>query len=535
MTDEAALLFPSGYQTNIGVLTALAGPGDVIVSDALNHASIIDGCRLSRARIVVYPHGDGDAAAHLLEAARTARRRFLVTESLFSMNGDAAPLARLAQAADVQDAILIVDEAHAFGVLGPRGRGLCAAAGVVPDVLIGTLGKALAAAGGFAAGSRALRDLLVNRARSFIFTTAPPPPVAAAALAALEIVDSSEGDRRRALLRSHTDRLASQLAALRPKTVGTPPDTAPGSPIQPFVVGTDAAALTLSAALASRQIFVPAIRPPTVPLGSARLRITLSAAHLTRRPRPPARGAESARMSPGPFGRGLFVTGTDTGVGKTLVSVALLRLAQRRGLRPIPFKPAETGCDPHPADARALWLAARPSVPEADVCLYALRLPAAPAQAAAAEGVRIDLQRIAQRAGVLAAAGRLLIVEGAGGLLVPYAAGVTCVEIAARLELPLLIVARTALGTVNHTALTLKEAARASLEVAGVILNRTTAAEGPHETGNAALITELTGQRPLGTVPWLPPEQANDPDAVADALVTSIGEPVIDKLLGSRG
>ena len=277
---EAALLFPSGYQTNIGVLTALAGPDDVIVSDALNHASIIDGCRLSRARIVVYPHGDGDAAAHLLEAARTARRRFLVTESLFSMNGDAAPLARLAQAADVQDAILIVDEAHAIGVLGPRGRGLCAAAGVVPDVLIGTLGKALAAAGGFAAGSRALRDLLINRARTFIFTTAPPPPVAAAALAALEIVDSSEGDRRRALLRAHADRLAFQLPALRPKTVGTPPDTAPGSPIQPFVVGTDIAALTLSAALASRQIFVPAIRPPTVPLGSARLRITLSAAHL---------------------------------------------------------------------------------------------------------------------------------------------------------------------------------------------------------------------------------------------------------------
>ena len=185
------------------------------------------------------------------------------------MSGDAAPLARLAQAADLQDAILIVDEAHAIGVLGPRGRGLCAAAGVVPDVLIGTLGKALAAAGGFAAGSRALRDLLVNRARTFIFTTAPPPPVAAAALAALEIVDSSEGDRRRALLRAHADRLAFQLAALRPKTVGPPPDTAPGSPIQPFVVGTDIAALTLSAALASRQIFVPAIRPPTVPLGFA--------------------------------------------------------------------------------------------------------------------------------------------------------------------------------------------------------------------------------------------------------------------------
>jgi len=276
---EAALLFPSGYQTNIGVLTALAGPDDVIVSDALNHASIIDGCRLSRARILVYPHADGEAAARLLAQTRTARRRLLVTESLFSMNGDAAPLAPLAEAAHAHDAILVVDEAHALGVLGPQGRGLCAAAGIVPDVLIGTLGKALAAAGGFAAGSRGLRELLVNRARSFIFTTALPPPVAAAALAALEIIDSSEGERRRALLRAHADRLAAQLTALRPDTRGTPPGTAPGSPIQPFVVGTDAAALALSAALGRQQIFVPAIRPPTVPPGSARLRITLSAAH----------------------------------------------------------------------------------------------------------------------------------------------------------------------------------------------------------------------------------------------------------------
>ena len=275
----AALVFPSGYQTNIGVLTALAGPEDVIVSDALNHASIIDGCRLSRARIAVYPHRNADAATRLLEEARTARRRFLVTESLFSMDGDAAPLSHLGQAAQNHDAILVVDEAHAIGVLGPRGRGLCAAAGVTPDVFIGTLGKALGAAGGFAAGSRALRDLLVNRARTFIFTTALPPPVAAAALAALELIDSPEGDRRRAILRSYADCVAPQLARFRPPGPATAPDAAPGSPIQPFVIGSDATALALSAALYIQGNFVPAIRPPTVPLGSARLRITLSAAH----------------------------------------------------------------------------------------------------------------------------------------------------------------------------------------------------------------------------------------------------------------
>jgi 8-amino-7-oxononanoate synthase len=280
----AALVFPSGYQTNIGVLTALAGPDDVIVSDALNHASIIDGCRLSRARIAVYSHGDADLAARHLNEARGARRRILVTESLFSMNGDAAPLGPLAEAAQRHDAVLIVDEAHAVGVLGPRGRGLCAAAGVEPEVLIGTLGKALAAGGGFVAGSRVLHDLLINRARSFIFTTALPPPVAAGALAALEIVDSPEGERRRVLLRSHADQLAPQLAALRrprPGVTGaeTLGETVAGSPIQPFIVGSDAAALALSAVLADRRIFVPAIRPPTVPVGSARLRITLSASH----------------------------------------------------------------------------------------------------------------------------------------------------------------------------------------------------------------------------------------------------------------
>ncbi len=268
----AALVFPSGYQTNIGVLTALAGPDDVIVSDALNHASIIDGCRLSRARIAVYPHRDAGAAARHLEEARGARRRLLVTESLFSMNGDSAPLAALAEAAQSHDAVLIVDEAHAVGVLGPGGRGLCADARVAPDVLVGTLGKAFGTAGGFVAGSRVLRELLVNRARSFIFSTALPPPVAAAALAALEIVDSPEGDRRRALLRAHADRLAPQLAALhrnrfRPTGEQTPADTLAGSPIQPFVLGTDAAALALSAVLAECRIFVPAIRPPTVPVG----------------------------------------------------------------------------------------------------------------------------------------------------------------------------------------------------------------------------------------------------------------------------
>jgi len=269
----AALVFPSGYQTNLGVLTALAGRDDLIVSDALNHASLVDGCRLSRARVEIYPHADAADARRLLETGGPFRRRLLVTESLFSMDGDAAPLAALAEAAAATDSILVVDEAHAFGVLGPGGRGLCAAAGIAPDVLIGTLGKAIGAAGGFAAGPPALREVLVNRARTFVFTTAMPPPVAAAATAAVELVAGPEGDRRRALLAERIRSLAGALVGAHLIAA------APPGPIVPIVLGSEERALAAADALRARGIFVPAIRPPTVPAGTSRLRVTVSAAH----------------------------------------------------------------------------------------------------------------------------------------------------------------------------------------------------------------------------------------------------------------
>lgn len=272
----AALVFPSGYQANLGVVTALAGPDDLVVSDALNHASLIDGCRLSRARIAVYPHANAEAAAAALASAPAARRRLLVTESLFSMDGDAAPVAELANVARDNDAILVVDEAHAVGVHGPAGRGLCAAAGVAPDVLVGTLGKALGAGGGFVAGSSVLREYLVNRARTFIFTTALPPPVAAAATRALEIAAGPEGDQRRNHLADLGRLLTGRLAPLGGWAAG---GTVPIGPIFPFLLGDNERALHVSAELRRRSFFVPAIRPPTVPDGTARLRITLSAAH----------------------------------------------------------------------------------------------------------------------------------------------------------------------------------------------------------------------------------------------------------------
>lgn len=269
---EAVLLFPSGYQTNLGVLAALAGPGDLVLCDHANHASIIDACRLSLARPSFYRHRDvSSAEKRLLALAPATRRKLLVTESLFSMDGDIAPLADLAALAAKYGAALVVDEAHAIGALGPGGRGLCRQAGVTPDVLIGTLGKAFGAAGGFAAGSATLRKYLVNRSRTLIFSTAPPPPVAAAALAALDIIRGNDGNARRDALADRVHQLQSRF----------PPKASPLplSPIFPIVLGTDRASLDASRALRACGIFVQPIRPPTVPDGTARLRITLSANH----------------------------------------------------------------------------------------------------------------------------------------------------------------------------------------------------------------------------------------------------------------
>lgn len=229
---------------------------------------------------------------------------------------------------------------------------------------------------------------------------------------------------------------------------------------------------------------------------------------------------------------GLFVTGTDTAVGKTLIAAGLLRLARRQGRTPIPFKPVETGCDPEPADARRLWRAAAPPISPDAVCMHALPLPAAPALAAAAAGRRIDLIAVADRAYALAKHGDFLLVEGAGGLLVPYADSETTADLAARIGLPLLVVGRMALGTINHVALTLAEAARRRLPVAGCILSRTEPEVGAHESGNVELIAALTGRRPLGIVEHLPADARDDDDRVADAVRDAVGEAGLRLLLG---
>jgi glycine C-acetyltransferase/8-amino-7-oxononanoate synthase len=269
---EAALLFGSGYLANTGTIAALAGRGEAIFSDELNHASIIDGCRLSRAETFVYRHGDVE---HLAWGLREAggRASLIVTDGVFSMDGDVAPLEDLARLARSHKCRLMVDEAHATGALGPGGRGSVAAAGLSGevDVVMGTLGKALGSYGAYVCASRELTEYLVNIARPFVFSTAPPPTVVAASLAALELLESHPHRVER--LGANAATLRSALAA-EGLSVG---DSA--TQIVPVAVGDAGTTMELCERVLERGVFAQGIRPPTVPEGSSRLRFTVMATH----------------------------------------------------------------------------------------------------------------------------------------------------------------------------------------------------------------------------------------------------------------
>lgn len=269
---EAALVFGSGFLANIGTISALVKAGDVVLSDELNHASMIDGCRLSRATIRIYKHRDTAHLESQLQESRGARRRLIVTDTVFSMDGDFAPLERIVELARRYEAAVMVDEAHAVGVVGPNGAGLAAKFAFQNeiDAHVGTLSKAIGAYGAYVAGSRALIDVLVNRARSFIYSTALPPAIAAAADAALSLIETQPG---------LIDRLWDNGRYLRDGLVCAGLNVAPSdTPILPVMVGEPEPALRFAGALLARGIYVIAIRPPTVPAGTARLRVTPTAA-----------------------------------------------------------------------------------------------------------------------------------------------------------------------------------------------------------------------------------------------------------------
>ena len=271
--EEAALVFSSGYLANLGAVTSLVDERDIVILDRLNHASLVDAARLSRAKLWVYSHNDVDALREILGRAGDFRRRLVVTDAYFSMDGDIAPLDRLLTLCEETDSILMIDEAHSTGVFGKKGHGLTEHFGLqgrVP-VVMGTLSKALGSVGGFIAGSALLKDALINRARSFIYTTAPVPAASAAALASLEWIEKNPEALRRfhKLIKEVRNELRENGFDLMNST----------GPIVPVLIGDSGKALRFRDFLKTRGLFVPAVRPPTVPKGTDRLRISLKATH----------------------------------------------------------------------------------------------------------------------------------------------------------------------------------------------------------------------------------------------------------------
>ncbi|WP_371380985.1 8-amino-7-oxononanoate synthase [Sporomusa aerivorans] len=270
---EAALVFNTGYMANLGVISSLAGPDDIIFSDELNHASIIDGCRLSRAQVLVYRHNDMGHLEKLLKTTGCRGKRLIVTDGVFSMDGDIAPLDVIVKLAERYDSLVVVDDAHATGVIGPGGKGTAAYFGIQDkvQVQIGTLSKALGAEGGFVAGSRLLIEAIRNKARSFIFSTALAPAVIAAAQAALQFVAANPD--RIEKLRDNAQYVRNLLTARQIPVVSGE------TPIIPIMVGAANDALRLTAELKEQGLVIAAIRPPTVPAGTSRLRLTVTARH----------------------------------------------------------------------------------------------------------------------------------------------------------------------------------------------------------------------------------------------------------------
>jgi 8-amino-7-oxononanoate synthase len=496
---EAALLFPTGYQANLGVTAGLFAAGDYVCSDALNHASLIDGVRLSRARVGIFDHADTEHAERLLAGAAGSRRRWIVTEGIFSMDGDAAPLRSLAELCARHDAWLVVDEAHAAGVVGPQGAGAWAAAiagGADPARLaarVVTGGKALGAGGGLVVGSQAMRERLLQSARSLIFSTGCPPPTAGALAAAIPMARAA--DEERARVREHAARIAAAVC-------GPPPAGA----IVPVVLGDSEAALAAATRLREGGFDLRAVRPPSVPVGSARLRVAVHSSHTDEEvdalakalAASPTRGSAPAAISAAPTtARPTFVVGTDTDIGKTVVAAALARAASSLGPATY-WKPVQTGEDDDTLEVERLCEGCTLELAQP---VARFPLPASPHEAAAAAGGVVEPGELDRRLAELTAEGTRgnLVVELAGGLLVPYDDATTQADWLAARRPALVLVARSGLGTLNHTLLTVEALAARSLRPKALVLvgephpsNRATLA---HRTGLA--IFELARLEPL--------------------------------------
>ena len=517
--SEGALFFPSGYQANLGMVGALCEAGDVLFSDALVHASLIDAARLARAKVVVHRHLDLEQLEEQLRGHASARRRWILTEGIFSMDGDRGPLGALAELAERTDAWLLVDEAHSVGVIGESGRGVWsedgqnAPARVAARVITG--GKAMGCTGAFLCGDQNLIDWTANRGRSFVFSTAPSPAVAGAWEAAIPIVAAA--DEARAQVWSNAKQLAACFGGL-----------APAAAIVPCPIGEPEDAMRAAEEIQAAGFDVRAVRPPTVPVGTSRLRCVVRAGHTTEQINglgkllaqhahvelgsPPkvagaGRNAKAQRI--------LIIAGTDTDVGKTVTSALVLATALQRGPARY-WKPLQTGDDSDTETVRSLT-GAEASVFSDPLCHFPL--PASPDQAAEEAGARIPTEALTPALDRLeqASPGAQLILELAGGLLVPYDEHATQLDwlaaLGARIEV--ILAARSGLGTLNHTLLSLAALRERSVPVRSLVL------VGPPHPGNRISLAPRIGPLPVVELPPLDPLNA----ATLEAFRSQLGDP----------
>lgn len=492
MGTEAALLFPTGWQANLALLTTLAGTEDVLFCDALNHASLIDGARLSRARVEVFAHNDVEALRSALARHPGARRRIVVVEDVYSMDGDRSPLAALLEVCAEMDAYLIRDMAHAAGLFPQDGLNQ---ERVLATMFTG--GKALGLAGGFVCASQLVVDTLINRGRSFVFTTAVPPMLAAALRKAMQVVQTEP---------EHAQRLFARASLLRQRLQEGGIVTTGEGPIVPVMIGDAARAMDVAAKVRADGFEVRAVRPPTVPEGTSRLRIVVHARHteeqieglaasLSEAMREEKRHAVVEGQSPARAGEHLFVCGTDTDVGKTVVSALLVRASMRLGLETRYWKPIQTGLE---SDTEAVLGLAQLDPKFAPDPAVHLPLPASVDQAAEDAKVEVHRAPVLEQtfATLRAQPDAFWILEGAGGLRVPWNRREDQADYLQKLAPPTVLVARSGLGTLNHTLLTIEAMAARRISVRALFL-----VGQPHPQNRASLATRL-GDLPIFEVPW---------------------------------
>lgn len=500
--EQAALFFPTGYQANLGLLTSLAGDGDVVFSAAANHASIIDGLRLSKARVVIFDHGNPDDLESKLRDHGPSKRRIVAVEGIYSMEGDRPPLEAIDALCQKYDAHLMVDEAHSVGIVGPGCRGAGASlkddsnTRLVARTITG--GKALGAGGALVVGSRPMIDVLLNCSRSFIFTTAATPGVCASFAAAIRVIQGSPELGERA--RSNATNLAKRL--------GLP---VPDAAILSVLLGEESVAMKASEDLLELGFDVRAVRPPTVPPGTSRLRIVAHAFNgpddrdaLVRALKSCGVVAKIKSPKPAPATKlapALVIAGTDTDVGKTVAAALCTRALKLRG-KVHYWKPVQTGDD---SDSDTVKRLAGLDGHEVLRPAWELPLPASPHEAAIDAGVSIESSRIG--AALFSLRKTLpesrIVVELAGGLMVPYSIserdGLHKAELQVdwlrRTGAPFVLVARSGLGTLNHTLLSL-EVLRARHLVPRAILLL-----GDKHTSNASTLRELANGTPVLEVP----------------------------------